>query len=140
LKSTEWFELVNDPSGIDLTVTFEGTGAGTAKMFADGRIVLTLSTTAETAKYINLSTPIGMKVVDAYSIHADSTGCTWAIANTGSNIIPAVTVAAADNDIDRAVKVLDANNTFLAGDDDLRIDIAGAGAFLGVMVISTQIT
>ena len=138
MKSSQWFDLVNAPGGIALGVTFEGTGAGTAKIYPNGRIILTLTTAAQVSKYVKLTTPYAMKVLDAFSIHGNATACTWAVANGSSNIIDAVTVAASDTDIDRALDIDDAYNTFASGDNDLQIDIATAG-FLGVLVIDTQL-
>ena len=138
MKSKKWFELQNALDGIDLTVTMEGTGSATAKLFPDGKIVVD-ATAAQAAKYVNLSTPFGIKVLDAHSIHGNDTACKWAIANTTDDIISAVNVADSDTDIDRAADLNDAYQEFAADDNDLRIDI-GVAAFTGLLVIDVQFT
>lgn len=138
MKTTTWFNLQNTPEGIPLTVTFEGTGSGTARILPNGLIVVDLAA-AQHTKYVNLSTPYAMKVIDAWSIHGNATSSLWAIANTTDDVISDVTAAASDKDIDRAADVDDAYDDFAVGDDDLRIDIATA-AFTGRIIIAVQFT
>ena len=134
LTSDIWFKLKN-MQPIDLTVTFSGTGAGSAVLL--GKQILVELAAAETAKYVNITTPMGFKVVNAYSVHKNATGCSWQIANTTDAITGTVTVAASDTDIDRPAVIDDAYNTFNIGDNDLRL-IIGTAAFTGLIAIDIE--
>lgn len=138
MKSRQWFELINSPEGIDLTVTMEGTGSATAKIYPDGKIVVEL-TDAQVDKYVNLSTPYGMKVLNAHSIHQDATSAAWQLKNTAAAITDAVTMAASDKDIDVATEIDDAAYQFVEDDDDLRIAVTTAAAN-ATLVIQVQFT
>lgn len=54
--------------------------------------------------------PFAFDVVDAWSVNQSVDGGTWKITDGTNDIVPAVTVAASDKDIDRAVQVDDAYN------------------------------
>ena len=121
-------------TGLALGVTFGGAGAGTAKIFANGRIVISLTTGAASGQDITLTTPVAFTVRDIKSIHANGTASAWTLKNGSSGVTSSVAVGASDNDIDRAVDIINAEYAFLEDDDDLVLTIATA-AFLGDFVI-----
>lgn len=121
----------------DLTVTLEGTGAATAVLLGK-QIIVTLAA-AQSGKYVNISTPIGFRVINAHSIHGNATASTWQPANTTDAISTAVVMAASDTDIDVLVDVDDAYSTFARGDDDLRLIISVAAA-TAVIIIDIEPT
>ena len=122
---------------IDLTTTLEGTGAATAVLL--GKQIIATLVSAEVDKYVNISTPLGFRVINAYSIHQDANDYDWQLKNTGNAITSAVAVAASDKDIDVAVDIDDAYSTFLRDDDDLRIAIT-TDAAVAIIVISIEPT
>jgi len=136
VQSDIWYKMINNQP-VDLTVTLEGTGAGSAVLLGN-KIIVTLAA-AETGKYVNISTPLGFRVINAHSVHGNATASTWQIANTTDAITSAVTMAASDTDIDVAVDIDDAYSTFLRGDDDLRL-IIGTAAATGVVFIDIEPT
>jgi len=136
VQSDIWYKMINNQP-VDLTVTLEGTGAGSAVLLGN-KIIVTLAA-AETGKYVNISTPLGFRVINAHSVHGNATASTWQIANTTDAITSAVTMAASDKDIDVAVDIDDAYSTFLRGDDDLRL-IIGTAAATAVIVIDIEPT
>ena len=121
-------------TGLALGVTFGGAGAGTAKIFANGRIVISLTTGAASGQDITLTTPVAFTVRDIKSIHANATASAWTLKNGSNGVTAAVAVANSDNDIDRAVGIINAEYAFLEDDDDLVLTISTA-AFLGDFVI-----
>lgn len=125
VRSDVWLKMFTGQP-LDLTVTMEGTGTGSAVLLGK-QIIVTLAA-AESAKYVNISTPLGFRVVDAYSVHNNATASTWQLANTTDAINTAVVMAASDTDIDKTVDIDDAYSTFLRGDDDLRLIISVAAA------------
>jgi hypothetical protein len=136
IRSDIHYKMVNHQPH-DLTVTFEGTGSGSAVLLGK-QIIVTLAA-AESAKYVNISTPIGFRVINAHSIHQNATASTWQLANTTDAICTAVVMAASDTDIDVAVDVDDAYNAFLRGDDDLRLIISVAAA-TAIIIIDIEPT
>ena len=120
MRSEIWYKMKHNQP-VPLTVTMEGTGSAVAELFKK-KIIVTL-TDAEVDKYINISTPIGFRVVGGYSIHTDANDFDWQLCNTGDAITSAIAVAAVDADIDHAVDIDDAYNEFARSDDDLRIEI-----------------
>ena len=127
-------------TGHSLTVTMEGTGSATAKIFQD-KIIVDASA-AQSGKYINISTPLGFKVIPPgiYLQHDNATECTVQTLNTAGEIIPAITIAASDTDVDGpAVSIDNAYAEFSAGDDDLRFEI-GTAAFTGRIVLFIELT
>jgi hypothetical protein len=136
IRSDIHYKMVNHQPH-DLTVTFEGTGSGSAVLLGK-QIIVTLAA-AESAKYVNISTPIGFRVLNAHSIHQNATASTWQLANTTDAIGTAVVMAASDTDIDVAVDVDDAYNAFLRGDDDLRLIISVAAA-TAIIIIDIEPT
>jgi len=117
---------------VPLKVTMEGTGSATAKLYPGYKLVV-VADAAQASKYINVSTPIGFKLVDVKTIHQDATACTVQAKNTNAAITDAISIAASDKDIDRAGEIDDAAYEFSADDDDLRFAI-GTGAFTGIII------
>lgn len=117
---------------VDLTVTMEGTGSATAKIYPGYKLVVVASA-AQVSKYINVSTPVGFKLVDFMTIHQNAIACTVQAKNTGDAISAAVSIAASDTDIDYCASIDDAYYEFSTGDDDLRFAIA-TGAFTGIII------
>jgi len=130
-----WKYLAANPTGESLTVTMGGTGSATAKIFAD-KIIVDASA-AEAAKTITLTTPMSFKVLDMFTIHGDTTACTVQLKNNTDAVTDAVSLAASDTDIDRAIEIDDAYDDFTKDDDDLVLAI-GTGAFTGRVVIMIQ--
>ena len=136
VRSDIWLKMFTGQPH-DLTVTLEGTGSASAVLLGK-QIIVTLAA-AQSGKYVNISTPLGFRVVDAYSIHGNATASTWQLANTTDAINTAVVMAANDTDIDRTVDVDDAYSKFLRGDDDLRLIISVAAA-TAVIIINIEPT
>ena len=136
IRSDIHYKMVNNQP-FDLTVTLEGTGAASAVLLGN-QIIVTLAA-AQSGKYVNISTPIGFRVLNAHSIHGNATASTWQLANTTDAINTAVVMAASDKDIDVSVDIDDAYSTFLRGDDDLRL-IMSVGAGTAVIVIDIEPT
>ena len=135
VRSDIAYKMVNHQP-VDLVCTLEGTGALTAVLLGK-QIIVTLAA-AESGKYVNISTPIGFRVINAHSIRNAGAAATWQLANTTDAISTAVTMTA-DKDIDVIVDIDDAYSTFARGDDDLRLIIA-ANACTGIVVIDIEPT
>ena len=136
VRSDIWYKMVHGQPH-DLTVTLEGTGAASAVLLGK-QIIVTLAA-AQTGKYVNISTPLGFRVLKAHSIHNNATASTWQLANTTDAICTAVVMAASDTDIDNTIDIDDAYSKFLRGDDDLRLIISVAAA-TAVVVIDIEPT
>ena len=117
---------------VDLTVTMEGTGSATAKIYPGYKLVV-VAAAAEASKYINISTPFGFKLVDMVTIHQNATACSVQALNTAAAITDDVSLAASDTDIDRAAEIDDAAYEFSADDNDLRFEITTA-ALTGTII------
>ncbi len=131
VRSDIWLKMFTGQPH-DLTVTLEGTGSASAVLLGK-QIIVTLAA-AQSGKYVNISTPLGFRVVDAYSIHGNATASTWQLANTTDAINTAVVMAANDTDIDKTVDIDDAYSKFLRGDDDLRLIISVAAATATIVI------
>ena len=125
------------PTGRELTVTFSGTGAGTAKLYSYGYIVVRVTTTQQSSSTITITTPVSFRILDMFSIHSNGTAYKWTLKNNTTDLVPEVTVAS-DNDIDRAIKIDNAEYEFLIDDDDLVISLDGTGAGLAEYYIKIQ--
>ena len=136
VRSEVWYKMKYGQP-LDLTTTMEGTGAATAVLLKN-RIIVTIAA-GEVNKYVNISTPLGFRVVKAYSVHTNNTAATWQLVNTGDAICVAVVMAAVDKDIDTMVDIDDDYSTFLRGDDDLRVEIT-TGEANCIIVIDIQPT
>ena len=136
VRSEVWYKMKYGQP-LDLTTTMEGTGAATAVLLKN-RIIVTIAA-GEVNKYVNISTPLGFRVVKAYSVHTDNTNSSWQLVNTGDAINTAVEMAASDKDIDTMVDIDDDYSTFLRGDDDLRVEIT-TGEANCIIVIDIQPT
>jgi hypothetical protein len=136
LGNRAWKYFKNNPDGVALVCTLEGTGAASAKIFPNGKIIIDCAA-AQVNKYVNLTTPLAMRLIDMHTIHGDATACTVQALNTASAITDAVSLAASDKDIDRAGSIDDDYDSFAADDNDLRITI-GTGAFTGRVVMQVE--
>jgi len=136
IRSDIHYKMVNNQP-VDLTCTLEGTGAATAVLL--GKQIIVTLTAAQSGKYVNISTPIGFRVINAHSIHSDGVQSTWQLANTTDAISTAVTMAASDTDVDVIIDVDDDYSTFARGDDDLRL-IIGTAAANAVILIDIEPT
>ena len=120
IRSDVWYKMkYHQP--YDLTITMEGTGSATAVLL--GKQIIVTIVAGQINKYVNISTPLGFRVINGYSIHTDNTNSSWQLVNTAAAIHTAVEMAASDTDIDKMAQVNDANNVFARGDDDLRVEI-----------------
>ncbi len=131
VRSDIFQKMVNNQP-VDLTVTLEGTGAASAVLLGK-QIIVTLAA-AQSGKYVNISTPIGFRVLNAHSIHGNATASDWQLANTTDAINTAVVMAASDTDVDVTVDIDDDYSTFARGDDDLRLIISTAAATAVVII------
>lgn len=68
--------------------------------------------------------PFGFEVVDAWSVNQSAVTGSWKITDGTNDIVPAVTVAASDKDIDRGVQVDDAYNS-IAKNGSLKVVATG---------------
>ena len=138
MKSIDFVQLI-PLTGLDLgSLTFEGTGAGSAKIFQDGTIVVETTTTAEANKTITLKTPVSFRILDVFSIHNDATSAKWTIKNNTTAITSLIVMGASDTDIDRAISIDNAQYEFTADDDDLVIAIDNTAAALAIWVFKIQ--
>ena len=137
MKSINQFKLI-PLTGLDLTLTFSGTGAGTAKLYQDGTIVVIATTTFQASKTCTITIPVALSILDVFSIHKDATSAKWTIKNTTTAITSLIVMAASDTDIDRAISIDDAQADFVEDDDDLVIDIDATGAALAKWVFNVQ--
>ena len=133
------FDLIKmmPPTGLALTATVSGTGAGTAKLFSYGYIVVRVTTTQQSSSTITITTPVSFRILDMVSIHSNGTAYKWTLKNNTTDLVPEFTVAS-DNDIDRAIKIDNAEYEFLIDDDDLVISLDGTGAGLAEYYIKIQ--
>jgi len=77
--------------------------------------------------------PFSFRIIDAWSIGTSADGGTWKVTDGSNDIIPAVTQAANDNDVDRAVDIDDAYYKISKGGD---VKIVSTGAsFSGTVYI-----
>ena len=77
--------------------------------------------------------PFSFRIIDAWSIGTSADGGTWKVTDGTNDIIPAVTQAANDNDVDRAVDIDDAYYKISKGGD---VKIVSTGAsFSGTVYI-----
>lgn len=138
MRSREfWKYLITNADGVSLTATLSGTGSATAKLFPD-KIIVDCSA-AEHAKTVTLTTPIGFKILDVWTVHGNATSCTVQVKNGSTAVSDAISIAASDKDIDRATTLDDAQWEFTKDDDDLVI-APGTAAFTGRVVIEIQPT
>lgn len=120
IRSDVWYQMkYHQP--YDLTITMEGTGSATAVLL--GKQIIVTIAAGQINKYVKISTPLGFRVINGYSIHTDNTNSSWQLNNTAAAIHTAVEMAASDTDIDKMAQVNDANNIFARGDDDLLVEI-----------------
>jgi hypothetical protein len=77
--------------------------------------------------------PFSFRIIDAWSIGTSANTGTWKVTDGTNDIIPAVTQAANDNDVDRAVDIDDAYYKISKGGD---VKIVSTGAsFSGTVYI-----
>ena len=136
IRSDIWYKMKYQQP-VDLTVTLSGTGSATAVLL--GKQIIATLTDAQVDKYVNISTPLGFRVIGAHSIHQDANDYDWQLKNTAGAITDAVAVGASDTDIDKAASIDDVYSTFLRGDDDLRIAIT-TDAAVTIIVIDIEPT
>ena len=137
MKSNDFLRLI-PPTGLALTLTFDGDGAGTAKIYREGLIVLQITTGIGTSKQVTLTTPTSFRVLDVWSVHSDGTSAKWTLKNDTSSITSLIVMAASDTDIDRAISIDDAEYEFVDGDDDLVVTNDGTGIALFELYIKIQ--
>lgn len=69
--------------------------------------------------------PFKVRLIDAWSVATTADGGTWKITDGTSDIVPAVTAAAVDKDIDRALQIDDSKHEVAAG-GNLEVVTTGA--------------
>ena len=78
------------------------------------------------------------RVIDAWSIGTSADGGTWKVTDGTNDIVPAVTQAANDKDVDRAVDIDDAHYTIIPG-EDLKIVSTGASLACTVYILCARV-
>ena len=136
MKSNDFLRLI-PPTGLELTLTFDGDGAGTALMFREGLIVLKLTTGLGTTKKVTLTTPTSFRVLDVWSVHSNGTGAEWTLRN-GDNAISTEVAMVNITDIDRVVDIDNDKYEFVDGDDDLVVINSASGIALFELYIKIQ--
>ena len=121
---------------VELTMTFSSTGAGKAVLIGD-KIYVEFTTALAQNSYVELSTPLDMRVVDFSTIRTGSGAAVVTVGNGSSAISSALTLAG-DTHIDVATTINDAYWDFAAGDDDLRITETNTAACIAFLVITVM--
>ena len=121
---------------VDLTCTLGSTGAATAVLYRN-RIVVNMAAALH-ANDVTITTPIGFRVLNAYSVCEAASAATVIVKNTASVISSTITMTA-DKDIDVITSIDDTYSTFARGDDDLVLTI-GTAACTGTVVIDIEPT
>ena len=121
---------------VDLTVTLGSTGTGNAQLFKN-RIIVNLAAALH-ANTVTITTPIGFRIVNVFSITEAASAATIIVKN-GAGVITSTITMTADKDIDRVTSIDDQYSTFLRGDDDLVLTI-GVAACTGTIVIEIEPT
>ena len=85
-----------------------------------------------------LTMPFKARVVDAWSVNTSGNGLTWTLTDGSSDIVPAVTVAASDKDIDRAAQIDDAKSD-LAAAGTLKVTTNGSNGVVDLYVVLLRI-
>lgn len=137
IRSDIWYKIVNHQP-VDLVVTYPGTNSGAATAVLLGKQIIVTLAAAEVDKSINISTPIGFRVINAHSIRTNGAAALWAVENGGDAITDKVTMTA-DTDIDVPTTIDDSKHTFARGDDDLQIEVT-IQALTGIIVIDIEPT
>jgi len=125
------FAALGNGLPVPLTVTMESTGSATA--WISGNKLIVDCAAAAASAYVNIATPIAFDIINVEFTHGNATTCSVQCLNTGDAITDDVTIAAADNDVDRATTLDDDYNSFAIGDDDLRFEVT-TGAFTGRII------
>ena len=86
---------------------------------------------AATTNIFNANAPRKFQVIDAWSVNTSADGGTWKLTDGTSDIMDAVTTAAQDKDIDRAVMIDDANYEIAASGT---LAVVSTGASLACIV------
>ena len=121
---------------VDLTTTLSSTGAATAVLL--GKQIIVNMAAALHAHTVTITTPIGFRVLNAYSICEAASAATVIVKN-GSGVISSTITMTADKDIDVITSIDDTYSTFARGDDDLVLTI-GTAACTGTVVIDIEPT
>lgn len=137
IKSIDQFKLI-PLTGLDLSLTFSGTGAGTAKLYPNGTIVVIATTTFQASKICTITTPVALTITAVRSIHKDGTSAKWTIKNGSNALSDEVTMAASDTDLDFASKIIDSEADFVEDDDDLIISLDATGAALAKWIFDVN--
>ena len=82
--------------------------------------------------------PFSFRIIDAWSIGTSAAGGSWKVTDGSNDIIPAVTQAANDNDVDRAVDIDDAYYKISKG-GDVKIVHTGASLACTVYILCARV-
>ena len=135
IRSDIWYKLkYHQP--VDLTCTLGSTGSANAQLFAK-RIIVNLAAALH-ANTVTITTPIGFRIVNVYSICEAASAATVIVKNAAGVITSTITMTA-NKDVDRVTSIDDAYSTFARGDDDLVLTI-GVAACTGTIVIEIEPT
>ena len=116
----------------ELTVTMEGTGSATAYIVGDKLYVDCAA--AQVSKWVGLTIPFDLKVVDQFNINDGTTSSTVQAYNAAAQIMTVAATGATDGAIKRAT-ICDTDNwAFSSGDTDLYLEVT-TGAFTGVVIL-----
>tara|TARA_R100000963_G_scaffold12260_2_gene8927 strand:+ start:6792 stop:7217 length:426 start_codon:yes stop_codon:yes gene_type:complete len=134
--------LITKPSSIgnwrqeggafELTVSMEGTGSATAYMI--GNQIFVDCATAEVSKWVGLTVPFDMKIIDQKNILDGTTSSTVMAYNGGSKIAVVAATGTTEGAVVRATAIDTSVWAFSKGDTDLYLEVTTA-AFIGVVVL-----
>ena len=137
MKTIDFVKLI-PLTGLDLTLTFSGNGAGTGKMFKNGSIVIDLTTGQASGSTLTITTPVSFRVLDIFSVHKNSTAYKWTLKNDTATISPEITVGSSGDEIDKVTKIANDKYEFTKGDDDLVISLDSTGDGIAAYYIKIQ--
>ena len=135
IRSDIWYKMKYGQP-VDLTCTLSSTGAANAQLLGN-HIIVNLAAALH-VNTVTITTPIGFRITDVYSICEAASAATVIVKNSAGVITSTITMTA-DTDVDRVTTIDDAYNTFLRGDDDLVLTI-GVAACTGTIVIEIEPT
>ena len=116
----------------ELTVTMEGSGSATAHII--GNQIFVDCASAQTAKWVGLTIPFDMKIIDQKNILDGTTSSVVQAYNDTGKITTVAATGTTEGAVVRATAVNTTNWAFSKGDTDLYLEVSTA-AFIGVAVL-----
>ena len=116
----------------ELTVSMEGTGSATAYII--GHQIFVDCAAAQSAKWVGLTVPFDMKIVDQKNILDGTTDSVIQAYNAAAQIATVATMSTTDGTVKRATVIDTDAWAFSKGDTDLYLEVTTA-AFTGVVIL-----